>query len=96
VLAAIRDWCERYDRMPSSYDWSRTHANRRAGVALKRLDEGEWPPASVVGQLFGSWQEARDMATSPVRPQAMFPPALPSPALRESAPLIDARAINEI
>jgi AraC-like DNA-binding protein len=59
VLAAMRDWRARYGRLPSSYDWSRTHANRRGGVALQRLNDREWPPASVVGQLFGSWQEAR-------------------------------------
>jgi AraC-like DNA-binding protein len=29
VLVTIGDWRERYGRMPSSYDWSRTHANRR-------------------------------------------------------------------
>jgi hypothetical protein len=26
VLEAMRDWQERYGRLPSSYDWSRTHA----------------------------------------------------------------------
>lgn len=29
VLAAMREWRERYGRLPSSYDWSRTHARRR-------------------------------------------------------------------
>jgi hypothetical protein len=85
VLAAMLDWMNRYTRLPSSYDWSRTHANRRGEVALKRLDEGEWPPASAVGQLFRSWQEARDMATAAVRRQAMFPLTLPSPAVGVSA-----------
>ena len=40
----------------------RTHANRRGGAALKRLNEGDWPPASVVGQRFGSWLKARNAA----------------------------------
>jgi AraC-like DNA-binding protein len=59
VLEAMRDWKERYDRLPSSYDWSRTHARRRGGDALRRLSEAEWPPASVVTSLFGSWAVAR-------------------------------------
>ena len=59
VLAAMGEWLSRYGRLPSSYDWSRTHANGRGGVALKRLSGGRWPSASVVGQPFGSWREAR-------------------------------------
>src|ERR1035441_9190286 len=46
VLEAMRDWRVRYERLPSSYDWSRTHARRRGGNALKRLREGDWPSAS--------------------------------------------------
>jgi hypothetical protein len=53
VLDAMREWRARYGRLPSSYDWSRTHAKRRGGVALKRLRDRQWPSASVVGQLFG-------------------------------------------
>jgi hypothetical protein len=59
VLAAMGEWRSRYGRLPSSYDWSRTHAGRRGGVALKRLRDGHWPSASVVSQLFGGWQEPR-------------------------------------
>jgi hypothetical protein len=58
VLAAMRDWRGRYGRLPSSYDWSSTHARRRGGEALKRLAEGEWPAASVVSHLFGAWAVA--------------------------------------
>src|SRR5205823_13332802 len=29
VIAAMLAWCEHYGRLPSSYDWSRTHARRR-------------------------------------------------------------------
>jgi hypothetical protein len=60
VLEAMLDWEKRYGRLPSSYDWSRTHARRRDGGALERLNEGEWPSASVVGKLFGSWLAARE------------------------------------
>ena len=59
VLRAMRDWRERYGRPPSAYDWSRTHARRRGSDALQRLNEGEWPAASVVTKLFGSWAVAR-------------------------------------
>jgi hypothetical protein len=62
VLAAMRDWRERFGRLPSSYDWSSTHARRRGGDALARLAEGEWPAASVVTHLFGTWSAARTVA----------------------------------
>ena len=48
-------WRARYGAAPSSYDWSRTHARRRGGEALKRLQTGEWPAASIVIDLYGSW-----------------------------------------
>ena len=47
----------------SAYDWSRTHARRRGGGALERLDDGDWPPASVVGDVYGSWEAARAKET---------------------------------
>jgi len=62
VRAAMRVWRSRYGRLPSSYDWSRTHARRRGGQALARLSEGEWPPASVVTRGYGTWVEARAAA----------------------------------
>ena len=59
----MRDWRSRYGRLPSSYDWSRTHARRRGGEALERLARGEWPAASVVTRLFGTWAAARAAAS---------------------------------
>jgi AraC-like DNA-binding protein len=59
VLDAMRAWRARYGRLPSSYDWSRTHARRCGGEALKRLREGDWPSPSVVTDVYGSWQAAR-------------------------------------
>ena len=52
VLEAMREWCSRYGGLPSSYDWSRTHARRRGGEALERLAEEigprrAWSPASL-------------------------------------------------
>ena len=67
VMAAMLEWQRRYGRLPSSYDWSRTHAHRRGAAALRRLNSGEWPSASVVGHVFGSWQEARDAASTEER-----------------------------
>jgi hypothetical protein len=62
VLAAMLDWLSRYGRLSSSYDWSRTHAECRGGAAAERLNDGEWPPASFVTALFGSWKRAREAA----------------------------------
>jgi AraC-like DNA-binding protein len=59
VTVAMLEWRERYGRLPSSYDWSRTHARSRGGESLRRLSDGEWPPASVVTARFGSWSAAR-------------------------------------
>jgi hypothetical protein len=59
VVEAMLDWRRRYGRLPSSYDWSRTHARRRGGEARERVSQGEWPPASIVTDLFGTWAAAR-------------------------------------
>jgi hypothetical protein len=59
VTAAMLEWRERYGRLPSSYDWSVTHARRRGGEALARLEHGAWPSASVVTAVFGAWDAAR-------------------------------------
>jgi AcrR family transcriptional regulator len=58
VLEAMVDWRGRYGRLPSSYDWSRTHVRRRGRRALERLNEGDWPSASVVNGIFGTWAAA--------------------------------------
>ena len=62
VRDAMRAWQHRYGRLPSSYDWSRTHARRRGAQALERLDAGDRPPASIVGDVFGTWKAARAAA----------------------------------
>ena len=59
VLEEMRAWRELYGRLPSSYDWSGTHARRRGGEALERLANREWPSAAVVTDVFGSWAVAR-------------------------------------
>ena len=67
LLVTMLDWLNRYGSLPSSYDWSRTHANRRGGAALKRLNDREWPSASVVGQFFEGWPGAREAARAAAR-----------------------------
>jgi hypothetical protein len=62
VIEAMLDWRRRYGRLPSSYDWSRTHARRRGGEALDRLSTGDWPSAGVVTAVYGSWKAARATA----------------------------------
>jgi hypothetical protein len=59
VRQAMRAWQARDGAAPSSYDWSRTHARRRGGEALKRLQAGEWPAPSTVTDLYGAWAAAR-------------------------------------
>jgi hypothetical protein len=66
VIAAMLEWREQYGWLPSSYDWSHTHARRRGGEALRRLARGEWPAASVVSRLFGMWAAARATASGEV------------------------------
>jgi hypothetical protein len=79
VTDAMYAWQIRYGRLPSSYDWSRTHARRRGGAALERLGMGDWPAASVVTSLFGTWASARDAvrtaAEQPLTPRGFATPA---------------------
>ncbi len=56
------NWRNTYGTLPSSSDWSRTHANLRGGAAAERLNQGEWPPASVVSTNFATWERAREAA----------------------------------
>ncbi len=70
VLTAMLEWQKRYGRLPSSYDWSRTHAKRRGGAAARRLNEREWPSASVVTALFGRWAAARREKVAALRRHA--------------------------
>jgi hypothetical protein len=64
VLEAMLEWRERYGRLPSSYDWSRTHAGRRREDASQRLRAGHWASASAVSALFGTWAAAREAAAA--------------------------------
>ena len=66
VLDAMLRWSTRYGRLPSSYDWSRTHAHRRGGEPLERLCAGDWPSASAVSGVYGSWRAARMAATKQI------------------------------
>ena len=58
VRQAVRDWQTRYGRWPTSTDWSVTHARRRGGAALERLQARDWPAPSTVIGIYGSWAAA--------------------------------------
>jgi AraC-like DNA-binding protein len=81
VISAMLEWCERFGRMPSSYDWSRTHARGRGKDAARRLAAAHWPSAGVVTAVFGSWALAREAATeasSGDRPRARYDRGAPT------------------
>ena len=64
VLDTMLRWSTRYGRLPSSYDWSRTHARRRGGEPLERFSTDDWPSAGVVTAVYGSWKAARAAAAT--------------------------------
>jgi hypothetical protein len=88
VIGAMREWEHLYGELPSSYDWSRTHAKRRGGTALKRLGDGAWPAASVAGELFGTWHDARAAARRIVRSDKRWARDSSSAAVDGSARLL--------
>jgi AraC-like DNA-binding protein len=45
VLGAMLAWRAQHGQLPSSYDWSRTHARRRGGEPLGRLSTDDTRPA---------------------------------------------------
>jgi AraC-like DNA-binding protein len=59
VREAMRAWQVHYGSPPTSYDWSISHASRRGPDAVGRLQDAEWPPASTVSDVYGSWAAAR-------------------------------------
>jgi len=66
VLDAMLEWRARCGQLPSSYDWSPTHAHRRGGEPLERLSAGDWPSASAVTGVYGSWKAARTAAADQI------------------------------
>jgi hypothetical protein len=58
VRDAMRTWDASYGSRPTSYDWSVSHAGRRGPEALARLQDAEWPAASTVSAVYGSWAAA--------------------------------------
>ena len=64
VLEAMRAWRARYGRLPSSYDWSRPTRAVAAATRSSGCNDGDWPSASVVTSVLGSWAAARAQAES--------------------------------
>jgi hypothetical protein len=54
----VLTWRNRYGRLPTSYDWSRTYAHWRGGQALNRLTDGDWPSSATVTDRYGGWAAA--------------------------------------
>jgi hypothetical protein len=65
ALAATQEWLNRYGELPSSDDWSRTHATRSGDVALKRLEFGR----VAVGERCQPSQAQPTPGRLPHRPQ---------------------------
>ena len=89
VVAALRDWVQRYGETPTAVDWDRSKA-RRAGEPqrLARLAEhpSELPSVSNVLARFGSWKAAVQAAGLAPRSQTR---RLPDGDLRETAALYE-------
>jgi AraC-like DNA-binding protein len=66
VLGAMLAWRVQHGQVPSSYDWSRTHARRRGVEPLERLSTDDWPSAGVVTAAYGSWEAARAAAAKQI------------------------------
>jgi hypothetical protein len=67
VRDAMLAWRDRFGELPTSYQWSRTHARRRGGPALERLQDGDWPSPGTVTDLYGTWAAARADALQPLQ-----------------------------
>jgi hypothetical protein len=86
-LEAMRDWRASYGRLPTSYDWSRTHARRRRGRRARTLAQVAWPAASVVTRLFGTWSAAHAVAAQRAGEMTREPASASSSFGRESISL---------
>src|SRR3954452_933472 len=70
VVAALRDWAQRYGEVPTAQDWDRSRARRHGEAArLARLNAHPTPVPSVSTVLgrFGSWKAAVATAELPAR-----------------------------
>jgi hypothetical protein len=71
VRDTLLAWRDRYGRLPTSYDWSRTHAHRRGGQALARLADGDWPSSATVTDLYRGWTAAHADTLRARRPRPL-------------------------
>lgn len=57
VLLLIREWFDRYGEPPREVDWNPNLALRLGRVVLadRFIEDGCWPPSSVVRRHFGTW-----------------------------------------
>jgi len=74
VLDAMRAWLDRYGRLPSSSDWSRTHAVRRGPHALERLDKATGCPRASSATSSGKLEaRTRGRPRRPMSPRERSP-----------------------
>jgi hypothetical protein len=59
VREAMRGWHARYGSPPTSYDLVGLSREQARPDALARLQDAEWPGASTVSEVYGSWAAAR-------------------------------------
>jgi hypothetical protein len=83
IIDRIQAWAERFGDPPVALDWNRAPSSRRRNpAAALRQDEAadeDWPAASGVQGVFGSWNAAIEAAGfTPVRPtqQRSYPGAM--------------------
>lgn len=61
IIAAIQEWVERYDEIPSSGAWNMSYSGlsaERREVLRQRFKEGDWPGLEQVVYQFGTWRKA--------------------------------------
>lgn len=59
ILAAMQEWNRLYGRPPRSYEWSPRNAERLGKPEVAALHRaGNWPHATTVQAVFGSWNNA--------------------------------------
>lgn len=81
VLAALREWVERYGEVPAATDFHPGDCMRSARISAarsaawvaraERSNEGVWPWPRTVQRLFGSWAAAVKEAGYQPRREAM-------------------------
>ena len=69
IVAAVREWVERYGEPPTVFDWDPSWARRRGQAwRAERFQAGSWPTISIVRRQFGNMSKA--LYAAGVRPRS--------------------------